>query len=503
MSAIATPPPSERVVGSSSTLGEPQRGRWRHVDPAIAAVTILGFALASYRLGTKSMWLDEATSANHARLGLSGLWTVLSSSDPNMGLYYVLLHFWVRVFGYSEAAVRSMTVVLAGWSVPVMVLLGKRLFGRATGLLAGLLLAISPFFVQYEQTARSYALVVLLVLLSSYFFVAELEKPARATRAAYVLSSSLAVYAHYFAAYVLLVQLLTLLAVKRRGALTRGWLTAGAAVAVLCTPEVVFSLRAGSGNVSWLQAPSLSTLAHLPSELAGGVVLAVVLIVLVCYGFTRAAADREEWQAGFLAAWLVIPVILDFAVSKVIQPLFQDYYLIVVLPPLLLLAAVGVAKLPQRAAQAIAIGLLVVLSAVGIRDWYTAPGQENYRGAARYILNNERPGDGVIYYPGGGAGGKGVSSGFVYYDALDGKHGPTRVQFQLGQAPLVRPPRLWLVLRNSDVAAEGPHRKAQVESSVSGTYRQIGSATHFRNLTLVLYGRKGGGDVAQVEGRVS
>ena len=487
MSAISAPTHPEHIVDSGSTLGGQRSGLRIRVDPAIAALTILGFALASYRLGTKSMWLDEATSANHARLGLGGLWTVLSSTDPNMGLYYVLLHFWVRVFGYSEAAVRSMTVVLAGWSVPVMVLLGKRLFGRATGLLAGLLLAISPFFVQYEQTARSYALVVLLVPLSSYFFVAELERPARATRVAYVLSSSLAVYAHYFAAYVLLAQLATLLAVKRRGSLTGGWLIAAAAVAGLCAPEVVFAFRAGPGKVSWLQAPTVRTLAHLPSELAGGIALAVVLIVLVCYGFARAAADRREWQVGFLAAWLAIPVILDFAVSTIVQPLFLDYYLIVVLPPFLLLAAAGVARLPRRAAQAIVLGPLVVLSAVGVRHWYAAPATENYRGAARYILSNERRGDGVIYYPAGKVGGKWVSPGFAYYDALDGRQGPTPVRFQLGQAQLARPPRIWLVLRNSDVAAAGPHRQAQVESSVSRVYRQVGSATHFRNLTLVLY----------------
>lgn len=487
MSAISMPARPERTAGLGATRGELRHSLLRRVDLAIVAVTILGFALASYRLGTKSMWLDEATSANHARLGLNGLWAVVSGSDPNMGLYYVLLHFWVGVFGYSEVAVRSMTVVLAGWAVPVMVLLGKRLFGRATGLLAGLLLAISPFFVQYEQTARSYALIVLLVLLSSYFFVAELERPARATRVAYVLSSSLAVYAHYFAAYVLLAQLVTLLAVKRRGALTRGWLIAGAAVAGLCAPEVVFAFRAGSGKVGWLRAPTVVTLAHLPSELAGGIALGAVLIVLVCYGIARAAADRQEWQAGFLAAWLAIPVILDFAVSKIVQPLFLDYYLIVVLPPFLLLAAAGVAGLPRRAAQPMVLGLLVVLSAVGVRHWYVAPGAENYRSAARYILSNERRGDGVIYYPAGKAGGKWVSPGFAYYDALDGRQGPAPVRFQLGQAPLTRPSRIWLVLRNSDVAAAGPHRQAQVESSVSRAYQRVGSATHFRNLTLVLY----------------
>jgi mannosyltransferase len=334
------------VRPTTPDLAERARDPLRRIDPAIVALTVLAFALGSYRLGTKSMWLDEAVSADHARLGLHGLWTVVSHTDPNMGLYYVLLHFWVRVFGYSEAAVRSMTVVLAGLAVPVMVLLGKRLFGRTCGLVAGLLLALSPFFVQYEQTARSYAVVVPLVLLSSYFFVTALEKPSRATLFGYVLTSTLAIYTHYFAAYVLLVQLLTLLAVKRRGAFTREWLAAAVVVIVLCTPEAVFAHRAGTSGISWIHEPTLRALIHFPSELAGNTVLAAALIVLACYSIVRAVTDRQGWQTGFITAWLVVPVVLNFTVSKLGHPLFVTYYLIVVLPAFLLLAALGVVRLP-------------------------------------------------------------------------------------------------------------------------------------------------------------
>ena len=46
---------------------------WPRIDPAIVALTILVFAAASYRLGVKSLWLDEAVSVSRARLGLSGL----------------------------------------------------------------------------------------------------------------------------------------------------------------------------------------------------------------------------------------------------------------------------------------------------------------------------------------------------------------------------------------------------------------------------------------------
>jgi mannosyltransferase len=451
----------------------------RRVDPAIVALTALGFALASYRLGAKSMWLDEAVSADHARLGLHGLWTVVSRTDPNMGLYYVLLHLWVRVFGYGEAAVRSMTVVLAGLAVPVMALLGKRLYGRACGLVAGLLLALSPFFVQYEQTARSYAVVVLLVLLSSYFFVAALERPSRATLIGYVLASALAVYTHYFAALVLLVQLVTLLAVKRRGALTREWLAAAIAVVVLCAPEVVFAHRAGTQGIAWIHEPTLSALVHFPSELAGETVLAAVLVVLACYGLVRAATDREGWRTGFLTAWLVVPVVLDFTVSKLGHPLFVTYYLIVVLPPFLLLAALGVLRLPRGPAAAIALGLLVAFSAVGIRAWYARPSLEDYRGATRYLLANERREDGIIDYPT-----ETVSFGIAYYEALAGAGGPTPVGFVLGRAPFARPPRIWLVMRDSDVPVR---ERRRVERSMSGQYVQVGTPAVFRNITMILY----------------
>jgi mannosyltransferase len=489
-SAVAEPTEWERTSGRSSLRRELLRGPLRRIDPAIAALTILGFALASHRLGAKSLRLDEAISADHARLGLRGLLSVISSRDPNMGLYYALLHYWVRIFGYSEAAVRSMTVVLAGLAVPAMVLLGRRLFGRAVGLVAGLLLALGPFFVQFEQTARSYALVVLLVVLSSYFFVSNVEKPSRGARVGYVLASALAIYTHYFAAYVLLVQLVTLLAIKRDGAFRREWLTTELAVAVLCAPEAVIALRAGTGYVSWIPEPTLSSLVKLPSHLAGGILLAAILAILACYGFARAIADRQKWQAGFVAAWLLVPVILDFAVSKFGRPLFVTYYLIVVLPAFLLLAAVGVAKLRRRAAALIVLALLVALSALGIDHWYTHHSLEDFRGATRYILKNERRDDGIVYYPPGTLGGP--ASGIAYYEALAGTSGPTPVQFQLGRAPLARTPRIWLVMRNPDVSAAGPRRQREVESSISGAYGQVGRQADFHNITVILYRVKNG-----------
>jgi hypothetical protein len=133
---------------------------WRRIDPALAAVTVLGLVLASYRIGAKSLVLDESTSVWLAGGGLHGLWKILSGGDANAKLYYTLLDPWLGVLGDGEAAARSLSAVAAGLAVLVVALLGNRLFGRTAGLVAGLLLAMDAFFVQYAQTARTYALVV-------------------------------------------------------------------------------------------------------------------------------------------------------------------------------------------------------------------------------------------------------------------------------------------------------------------------------------------------------
>lgn len=451
---------------------------YRHLDPATAALTILGFVVASYGLGRKSLWVDEAASVNHARLGLSGLWKVISGGDPNMGLYYLLLHFWVRVFGFSEAATRSMSVVLAGLAVPAMVLLGRRLFGHTAGLAAGLLLALSPCFVQYEQTARSYALVVLLVLLSSYLFVAELDKPSGRTRAAYVLVSAAAVYTHYFAALVVLVHAVTLLVLRRGGALRREWITVGVAFVCLCIPAGVFASRAGTGGISWVRKPGLHNLLALPVSLTnGGHALALGLSILACYGFARGPRDRYPWRAAFVAAWLVLPVLLVFMVSEVGRPLFITYYLIIVLPALVLLAAAGLVKLPGRAAGVTIMVALISLSAKGVVNWYSANSHEDFRLATRYILGNERVGDGISYWPA-----RAASQGVTYYEKKTGVRGPTPVA--IGDAPAVGRRRIWLVTRDSDTSLQ---QRGKLTLSLTGAYEPVGAPALFRGLTVTLY----------------
>ncbi|MHB8233293.1 MAG: glycosyltransferase family 39 protein [Solirubrobacteraceae bacterium] len=455
------------------------------IDPAIVTLMAIAFAAAFYRIGAKGLWVDEAFSANYARMNLSGLWHVISGRDPNMGLYYVLLHFWVRVFGPNEAALRSFSAIVGALAIPFAVLLGTRLFGRTAGLVAGLLLALNPFFLQYAQIARSYALAVMLVLASCYAFVLALQSPSRRRLVAYVLTSALSFYAHYFAALVLLAQAATLLAFAPREVVRGRWLVAAVAVIALCIPAGVFASREQASGVEWIGTPSFGDLLRVPSGITGGTGLAILLSALACYGFVQAMRRGRRWQAEFVAAWLFFPVALDFIESRLGHPLFVTHYLIVVLPALLLLAAAGVAALPRKVASIGACCLLIAVSLIYAKAWYDQPSLEGYRGATGYVLSAAQRGDEIVYYPELSLGGP--SQGFAYYEFRSHTAGPRPTTLALTSAASAQPRRFWLVIRDSDVPRR---RRREIEAGIAARYAAVARETRFRNLTLILYRRR-------------
>lgn len=133
---------------------------------------ILGLAafLRVNNLARQSLWADEGNSVALAGRSFGEI-AQAAALDIHPPLYYWLLSLWTRVFGTSEVAVRSLSVVLGVATVWLVFLLGRRLFGRVAGLVAAFLLAISPLHVYYSQEARMYALLAFWAALMMLGFV--------------------------------------------------------------------------------------------------------------------------------------------------------------------------------------------------------------------------------------------------------------------------------------------------------------------------------------------
>ena len=354
---------------------------------------VLVAGLSSLRLDQRRFVFDEEGSLAYVQQSWGGVWHVVTHTDPNMGLYYAMLKIWTDIFGDSVGAARSLSVVTAVVCVPVIYALGVRLFGIPAGLLAGVLISTNVFFLEYAQYARSYALLTLLTALSSYFFIAELEGPRSPSRIGYIMFSVLAFYAHAFAIWVLLVQLLTLAAFKRREAISRRWLTSFALIAVLIAPMAYAIQRQGGGGLDWIEVPDLGAIAIVSTyaQLAGNSFLHLGIVLVACALARRRAADSRPLAFGlaFTAALAFLPAVATYAVSEVLQPIFIAKYLIVSLPAMVLFAAGAIVNIRPVGGAVVAACLLVALSVPEVYLYYDSSTQ---RSASRtdYSVNEIR-----------------------------------------------------------------------------------------------------------------
>lgn len=134
--------------------------RWRRWLWPLAILAI-GAALRLYALGDEPFWLDEAHSANFTKLSLAEL---LSWSDPydrgNPPGYILLLKAWVQL-SRSDTWIRALSAVAGVLTLPVVYLVGLRLFSRRVALVATAFLALAGYHIRFSQEARTYALVAL------------------------------------------------------------------------------------------------------------------------------------------------------------------------------------------------------------------------------------------------------------------------------------------------------------------------------------------------------
>ena len=136
-------------------------------------LTILAIAafLRLYRLGSESIWLDEAFSVLVSKASPISIVKLTATSETHPPLYYLLLHFWMLAFGQSEVALRSLSACFGILSIFLLYKVGCELFNHKVGLLSSSLLAISTFTIWYSQDARPYSLLLCVTLLSFLFFV--------------------------------------------------------------------------------------------------------------------------------------------------------------------------------------------------------------------------------------------------------------------------------------------------------------------------------------------
>ncbi|MBI3396892.1 glycosyltransferase family 39 protein [Candidatus Woesebacteria bacterium] len=161
----------------------------------IYTIVAISLLIRVLYLNHHDFWFDEAFSWFVASKNFKSI-IIASVADNHPPLYYLILHLWMDVFGNSEVALRSLSLVFGLLSVPVFYKLAKT-FNEKLSLFATLLFSISPLAVYYSAETRMYSLFLLLTLCSVYVWIKLLTKINKFRALAFIITLTASIYTHY------------------------------------------------------------------------------------------------------------------------------------------------------------------------------------------------------------------------------------------------------------------------------------------------------------------
>jgi mannosyltransferase len=353
---------------ASGTLAAESRDRRQlpgYVSVVLLAALAVGvrFALIDHQ----SLWFDEIVSTTLAKQPFGAMLHDIAQTESTPPTYYILLWGWVRLFGKTAVALRSLSACFGVLTVLVIYATARLRFSRRAAFIAGALTATQPMLIWYSQETRSYSLVTLFVALSLYFFFRVRDDDSRRNLAGWAIASSLALSTHYFAAFVVFPEAALLLYVHRRS-IRRSII---ATAVPLATGGALLPLaihQRNAGHTAFISTLSLGSRVHqtVNEFIFGNYEISALHLLAGCAVIAAAAAfsirrwgSRVEQQDSLVLLTLALAA---FALPLAFTPSAFFYRnLIVVLPSLMLLAGVTFAPRNGRTAAAV-IGLLAAVA---------------------------------------------------------------------------------------------------------------------------------------------
>lgn len=387
------------------------------------AVGVVALALRLYGLADKPLWLDEVATLHRATIGFSAM-IADALHSKHYPTYFALL-WLVAKFGVSTWLLRLPSAIFGAIATALVVAIGREADKPRTGIAAGLLLAFSPFDVQYGQEARSYTLVATLILIALWGLVrlarqTTAREPQPSARGAWFAYGGgtlaalcvLNVAMPWLVASNIAAAAIAWRARERRGAFLRRWALTQAVILALWLPALVAVLYGSKGAVlegpGWALPEKWATLWSiigpvyldrisafitfdvLPAAVPG---LSLAIAGLAAYGAWR-LRHRPHALIVIGCAACVLPLLL-LLVSRV-TPVLVPRYFAWSAAPFFILAGAGIARLTAwRYVAALAAFVLVAL--INLEPYYHAETKPRWDLAVARLAAETQPGDVVLF----------------------------------------------------------------------------------------------------------
>ncbi|NUM55997.1 MAG: glycosyltransferase family 39 protein [Candidatus Hydrogenedentes bacterium] len=406
-------PARETCAETSNKPGIVDRRVWL----ALAGITALGAALRVYGLARYSLWYDEGTTMYAAGLAAESPLRLLDpgilTEPPLVPLVVYAWKSFLSAAGIELAAgtyrtdflVRLVPCVISIAAIPMTFAVALRLAGSASiGLLAGVLVAVSPFHVFYAQELRPYSALTFFVLGALWFAINALESDRAVHWTGFVVMLALSMYSHFFTVWYIAslgLAVCVVSAIRRR--ISYRWVVSQLALLILIFPAVrqglVINSVISATDSSWYPPLTLKT--------------GLITIKTFFAGYSpRVWAYYPLFSAGallsFMGAWslrrrgdsmivmvvmAIVPIVGNLAVWSMRSFSYYEHRLFIVCGVMFtIFAAGGLVSFRNRAVGVAATGLWLVLSASCLADYYAQcihPSADHRLGVRYKVANRD------------------------------------------------------------------------------------------------------------------
>lgn len=377
---------------------------------------ILGFIFRFVTINSRSLWFDEGISVKIAQLPVLSLLKFLYS-DVHPPLYFYLLHYWIKLFGSSETAVRFLSLFFGELLILYIYLFCRKFLSLRTAVIASVFISISAFLIRYSQETRSYSLLAFLTAASMYYFLSTVAGYKKRYSVLHIIASTLLIYTHVYGFFIIAAQMVFLALYHRRIDKTTLSITVKNIVVtfVLFLPWawVLLNQISTVSNGFWIVRPGLSDLADTLKTFNGPVKndlsLYLSIIIFTIMSLTAlyyTGKNRFSFKNIFngekyilLILWLLFPVLIPYIISIIRTPIFYPKYCISAYLALIILFSHSLSKIEIAAIRKPLLLVLMILFSINIR-YMNSDITEEWREATSYIAKNmNAETDEVIIYP--------------------------------------------------------------------------------------------------------
>jgi mannosyltransferase len=314
-----------------------------------AGFVMLNFILKFIFIDSRDIAMDEPFSIWLSQNYFNAIFTALKGGNDS-ALYYIFLHFWIKLFGIGAVAVRIPSVIFSSLTAGIIYYTGARFFSRKAGFLAAFIFTFSTMQIYFSHEARVYALFEMLAAWNMMLCLAILKDAEN--RRLYLwlfICDLLLIYSHYLGWMIPAVQVFILMLMPVRNMIWKPLLIVLLLLLICYIPNfaVLFSRIGAFTGGTWVHKPQFSELygninRFLNSRYVTAMLLLIamagVIFLYIKHKVKEVAEMLKQNSYWIVMLFFLLPYLLMFVISFRF-PMFLDRYILFATPALYLTVA--------------------------------------------------------------------------------------------------------------------------------------------------------------------